>query len=238
MGRDVRRHFQPQQQLRRPPSHRVAAIPLTRTLCSCLDPLEVWCCDSLTWPILPSTCGWLGNGVALWSCCHQRPLRTLSREGATHWKSKQGHPRKQANESTATQSTGLLCRTAVHSSEQVRLSSPGLALSQDSHSPPAAPCSAKREEARCTLGWAGPHTQRRYICLGPAWLLKAELCRPLEPLAGCAGRSSGGQASAPALSLTLTHAIVITGGSSPRSPGLPRGTMGPPNPSAVVLNRS
>lgn len=38
---------------------------------------------------------------------------------------------------------------------------------------------------RCGLLWTGG------ICPGLAWLLKAELCRPLEPLAGCAGRSTG-----------------------------------------------
>lgn len=103
------------------------------------------------------------------------------------------------------QSGGLTHRAAVGCSGWVGLSSPGLALSQAQMgtvhsprpvpSPPAAPCSAEGEEARCTLGC---------ICLGLAWLLKAELCRPLESLAGCAGRSSGGQASAPVLSLTDT----------------------------------
>lgn len=62
--------------------------------------------------------------------------------------------------------------------------------------------------------WGGKHLS------GLAELLKDELCRPLEPPAGCAGRSWGRRAPGPP-PVTQTYGIVIAGGSSPRSPHRP-----------------
>lgn len=94
------------------------------------------------------------------------------------------------------------------------------------------------------------HVPGSRAAVRPAWPLKTELCRPLEPQAGCAGRSAAGRARPSLLSLRPTYGIVIAGGSSPRSPrrgagpgqarrtASPRASQAPPPASALHLQSS
>lgn len=84
-------------------------------------------------------------------------------------------------------------------------------------------------ETPMTSGWKKPvpkcpQAPQAHVLLrggkhlsGLAELLKDELCRPLEPQAGCAGRSSGRRAPGPP-PVTQTYGIVIARGSGPAAP--------------------
>jgi hypothetical protein len=143
----------------------------------------------------PST-GGLGRG------CPQQKLAVLigaNQLGHSHGKVMPGLGRDPTHVPP-----GLLGRSAAGSLKWARLSShwPGPQPGTEGHAP-LPPWIVTSSVA--TLLWgqepdaaSGPtHRLFKKGCIRPslAWLLKAELCRPLQPLAGCAGRSSGRRAS-------------------------------------------